>query len=207
MIHELTYPIAKTLINRLRDKNTDAAMFRLWIAELSKVLVLEAFKDISMETKQIQTWQGEHNFEFIDDSSIMFVPIMRAGMPMLDPLITLFPNAVSGFLAMKRDEVTHEAVLYYDRIPSCVDKTVVILDPMVATGGSLCDALDIIKVKGPKSIISLNLIGSPEGLAVVEERHPDVPVYIAQIDSHLNENKFIIPGLGDAGDRAYNTPE
>lgn len=207
MVQKLTHPIAKTLINRMRDQNTDAVQFRSCIAELSKILLLEAFKEIETETKSIQTWQGAHDFEFINDKSIMFIPIMRAGMPMLDSLITLFPNAISGFLAMKRDEMTHKAVLYYDRVPDCKDKTVVLLDPMVATGGSLCDAMDVIKAKGPKRILSLNLIGAPEGLAVVEERHPDVPVYIAQIDLHLNENKFIIPGIGDAGDRAYNTPE
>ncbi|MDH4943932.1 uracil phosphoribosyltransferase [Sulfurimonas sp. C5] len=207
MVQKLTHPIAKTLINRMRDKNTDAVQFRSCIAELSKILLLEAFKEIEMETKSIQTWQGTHDFEFINDKSIMFIPIMRAGMPMLDSLITLFPDAISGFLAMKRDEMTHKAVLYYDRVPDCEGKTVVLLDPMVATGGSLCDALDVIKAKGPKRILSLNLIGAPEGLSVVEERHPDVPVYIAQIDLHLNDNKFIIPGIGDAGDRAYNTPE
>lgn len=207
MVQKLTHPIATTLVNRLRDQQSDAVTFRSSIAELSKILVFEAFKEIEMETKTIQTWQGDHDFEFIDDGSIMFVPIMRAGMPMLDPLIALFPKAVSGFLAMKRDETTHKAVLYYDRVPDCEGKTVVLLDPMVATGGSLCDALDVIKAKGPKRIISLNLIGAPEGLAVLEERHPDIPVYIAQIDSHLNQNKFIIPGIGDAGDRAYNTPE
>ncbi len=113
----------------------------------------------------------------------------------------------SGFLAMKRDENTHQSVLYYDRIPECKDKTVILVDPMVATGGSLCDAISVIKSKSPKKIISLNIIGSPEGMAILEQKHPDIDIYIAQIDDALNENMFIIPGLGDAGDRSYNTPE
>ncbi len=207
MVYELTHPIAKTLINRLRDQHTEAAQFRQTIAELAKILLFQAFESEPMIVKQITTWQGEKEFGFINEEALMFVPIMRAGMPMLDPLITLFPQAVSGFLAMKRDEETHEAVLYYDRVPECRGKTVILLDPMVATGGSLSDAIDAIKEKGPERIICLNLIGAPEGLAVVEKNHPDIPVFIAQIDTCLNENKFIIPGLGDAGDRAYNTPE
>jgi uracil phosphoribosyltransferase len=207
MVHELTHPIAKALINRLRDEQTDAALFRQTIAELARILVYEAFASEPLKDRTITTWQGDSTFGFIDEASLMFVPIMRAGMPMLDSLITLFPQSLSGFLAMRRDETTHEAVLYYDRVPDCRGKTVVLLDPMVATGGSLGDAIAAIREKGPERILCLNLIGSPEGLKVVETAYPDIPVYIAQIDDHLNDDKFIIPGLGDAGDRAYNTPE
>ena len=207
MVHELTHPVAKALINRLRDQQTDAALFRQTIAELARMLVYEAFSSETLKDRSIMTWRGEATFGFIDESSLMFVPIMRAGMPMLDSLITLFPQSVSGFLAMRRDEVTHEAVLYYDRVPDCRGKTVVLLDPMVATGGSLGDAIAAILKKGPERILCLNLIGSPEGLGVIESAYPDIPVYIVQIDDRLNADKFIIPGLGDAGDRAYNTPE
>ena len=126
---------------------------------------------------------------------------------MIESVTALFPNASSGFLAMKRDENTHQSILYYDRIPECKGKTVIIVDPMVATAGSLCDAISVIKSKSPKKIISLNIIGSPEGMDILEQKHPDVDVYIAQIDEKLNENMFIIPGLGDAGDRSYNTIE
>ncbi len=108
---------------------------------------------------------------------------------------------------MKRDENTHQSILYYDRIPECTGKTVIIVDPMVATAGSLCDAISVIEGKAPKKILSLNIIGSPEGMAVLERKHPNIDVYIAQIDKGLNEYKFIIPGLGDAGDRSYNTIE
>ncbi len=124
---------------------------------------------------------------------------------MLESAIALFPDASSGFLAMKRDEVSHESVLYYDRLPDCSDKTVIVLDPMIATGGSLCDALELIKSKKPKKIISLNIIASPVGLAAVSDKHSDIELYIAQVDDKLNTDMFILPGLGDAGDRAYNT--
>jgi len=108
---------------------------------------------------------------------------------------------------MKRNETTHKSKLYYDRLPECKDKTVIIVDVMLATGGSLCDAIEVVKTKKPKKILCLNIIGAPEGLALIQKSHPDVDIFISQIDIRLNENKFIIPGLGDAGDREYNTPE
>ena len=110
-------------------------------------------------------------------------------------------------MAMKRDETTHKSVLYYDRLPECKGKIILLVDPMVATGGSMVDALDLIKTREPQTIMTLNIIASPEGLEVVKSAHPDVDIYIAQIDEKLNDDKYIIPGLGDAGDRAYNTPE
>jgi uracil phosphoribosyltransferase len=158
-----------------------------------------------LESSTITTWRGEETFNFINEENLLFVTILRAGLPMLESAVALFPKASSGFLAMKRDENTHQSVLYYNRIPECKDKTVIIVDPMVATGGSLCDAIAVLKSKLPKKIISLNLIGSPEGMAILEQKHPDVEIYIAQIDQKLNTNMFIIPGLGDAGDRSYNT--
>ena len=167
----------------------------------------EALKNEKMEQRNILTWQGEENFEFIKEEDIIFVTILRAGLPMIEAVTALLPNASSGFLAMKRDENTHQSILYYDRIPECQGKTVIIVDPMVATAGSLCDAITVIKNKSPKKIITLNIIGSPEGMDILEQKHPDVDTYIAQIDETLNENMFIVPGLGDAGDRAYNTIE
>ena len=131
--------------------------------------------------------------------------VLRAGMPMLDSVMELLPEAHAGFLAMKRDETTHESVLYYDRLPNCKGKTILLVDPMVATGGSMIDALELIKTREPLEIIALNIIGSPEGLDVVSSAYPDVDIYIAQIDERLNDDKYIIPGLGDAGDRSYNT--
>lgn len=207
MIRELCHPLVKTLVNRLRDKEYDALRFRHTIAELARILSYEALSDVVLCPKSIQTWQGEEEHCFISEEGLVFVPILRAGAPMLESIMGLFPDAAAGFLAMKRDEETKKAVLYYDRVPECGGKTVVLLDPMVATGGSLCDAIDAIKAKGAAKIISLNIIGSPEGLAAVEAKHPDIDLFIAQIDQKLDADKFIHPGLGDAGDRAYNTPE
>jgi uracil phosphoribosyltransferase len=207
MIHELSNPVAKTLLNHLRKIDTDALRFRHIVQELSRILVYEALSKEVPEEKTITTWQGEKNFGFINEDNIIFVTILRAGLPMIEAVTALFPNASSGFLAMKRDENTHQSILYYDRIPECRGKTVIIVDPMVATAGSLCDAITVIKNKSPKKIISLNLIGSPEGMDILDQKHPDVEIYIVQIDEKLNENKFIVPGLGDAGDRSYNTIE
>ena len=207
MIYELSNPVAKTLLNHLRETKTDALRFRHIVQELSRLLVYEALKTQTLEDQTITTWHGEQKFGFIKEEDIIFVTILRAGLPMIESVTALFPKASSGFLAMKRDENTHQSILYYDRIPDCKDKTVIIVDPMVATAGSLCDAISLIESKSPKNIISLNIIGSPEGMAILEQKHPNVEVFIAQIDEKLNEYKFIIPGLGDAGDRSYNTVE
>ncbi len=207
MIHELFNPVAKTLLNHLRDMETDALRFRHIIQELTRLLVYKALKHEKLEKHEIETWQGKQTFGIINEERLLFVSILRAGLPMIESTSALFPKASSGFLAMRRDEKTHQSVTYYDRIPECAGKTVIIVDPMVATGGTLCDAISVISSKSPKKIISLNIIGSPEGLSVVEHKHPDVDIYIVQIDEKLNDEMFILPGLGDAGDRSYNTPE
>ncbi|MCK5110572.1 MAG: uracil phosphoribosyltransferase [Arcobacteraceae bacterium] len=207
MIYELSNPVTKNLITKLRDQKTDAIAFRHTIAELTKQLVYEALKDFPYIEKTITTWQGDKSFKALDETNIIVATVLRAGMPMLDSVIELLPQSTAGFLAMKRDETTHKSVLYYDRLPDCEGKTVLLVDPMLATGGSMCDAIEVIKTKNPSKIITLNIIGSPEGLKVVEETHHEIDIYIAQIDEKLNEDKFIIPGLGDAGDRSYNTPQ
>lgn len=207
MIHQLSNPVIKTLVNHLRETQTDALRFRHIIHELTRLLAYEALKAETLEDQKITTWQGEQVFGFIKEEDLIFVTILRAGLPMIESANSLFPKASSGFLAMKRDEKTHQSVLYYDRVPECKGKTVILLDPMVATGGSLCDAISVVKGKSPKKVISLNIIGSPEGMDILEQKHPDIELFIAQIDEKLNEHMFIIPGLGDAGDRSYNTIE
>ena len=207
MIHELSNPVAKTLVNHLRETKTDALRFRHIVQELARLLAYEALQSETLEKQTINTWKGEQSFDFIKEEDLLFVTILRAGLPMIESVTALFPKASSGFLAMKRDEKTHQSVLYYDRIPECKGKTVILVDPMVATGGSLCDAISVIEAKEPKKIISLNIIGSPEGMSILEQKHPNIDLYIAQIDEKLNENMFILPGLGDAGDRSYNTEE
>lgn len=205
MIYEVSNSVTRSLVNHLRETQSDALRFRHIVQELSRLLAYEALKDQTLKEQTITTWQGEQTFKLIDEEELTFVTILRAGLPMIEAVTALFPKASSGFLAMKRDEDTHQSILYYDRIPECKGKTVVIVDPMVATAGSLTDAISVVKSKLPQRIISLNIIGSPEGMEILKQKHPDVDIFIAKIDKELNENKFIIPGLGDAGDRSYNT--
>ncbi|MDD3854530.1 uracil phosphoribosyltransferase [Sulfurimonas sp.] len=207
MVYELSNPVTKTLITHLRDQKSDALRFRHIVAELTKQLMYEALKEQTLVQKSIVTWQGEGKYDTIDEENIIVATVLRAGMPMLESAINLLVGATAGFLAMKRDEVTHKSVLYYDRLPDCKGKTVILVDPMVATGGSMMDAIELIKSREPLKIITLNIIGSPEGLEKVSTAYPEVDIFIAQIDVRLNGDKFIIPGLGDAGDRSYNTVE
>lgn len=198
--------MVKTLVASLRDKDTDALRFRHSVKEISKMLLYESLLDAGVVSKSVQTWRGSETFDVIDQSSYVVATVLRAGLPMLESVMETLPLITGGFLAMKRDETTHEGKLYYDRLPDCKDKTVIIVDVMLATGGSLCDAIRVVKTKGAKKILCLNIVGAPEGVEKVQESHPDVDICIAQIDKCLNEHKFIIPGLGDAGDREYNTP-
>ncbi|WP_373071074.1 uracil phosphoribosyltransferase [Sulfurimonas sp.] len=207
MIFELSNPLTKTLITHLRDKNTKAPQFRHTISELTKQLTYEALKEFPLIDKETSTWLGNKNYKTIDEEDIIVVTVLRAGMPMLDSAMELIPNVTAGFLAMKRDEETHKSILYYDRLPECKGKTILLVDPMVATGGSMCDAIELIKSRMPSKIIALNIIGSPDGLETLHSKHQDVDIYIAQIDEGLNKDKYIIPGLGDAGDRSYNTED
>ena len=160
MIYELSNLVTKTLITTLRDEKTQAIAFRHTIAELTKQLVYEASKELPIKQKTITTWQGQNSFDCLDEENIIIgidVTVLRAGMPMLDSVVELLPNCIAGFLAMKRDETTHESVLYYDRLPDCTDKTIILVDPMVATGGSMCDAIELIKSRNPSKIITLNI--------------------------------------------------
>lgn len=207
MLKELSNSIVKTLISSLRDKQTDSLRFRHIVKEITRLLLNEALNNIELVSKRVATWKGEEIHEVLDEENLVVVTVLRAGMPMLEAVMETLPHVGGGFLAIKRDETTHESVLYYDRLPDCKNKKVIIVDVMLATGGSLCDAIEIIKYKDAREIISLNIIGAPEGIKRVQESHPDVDIFISQIDERLNENKFIIPGLGDAGDREYNTPE
>lgn len=204
-IIEADVPVIKHYISMIRDVNVSSTDFRRYIGILTQSLFAEASKEFELVDKTITTWKGESSFKVLDVENIVFIPIMRAGLPMLDGILRTFPDAVSGFLAMRRDESTLKSKIYYDRVPNVEGKTVVMLDPMVATGGSLIDAINLIKTKKPKNIISLNLVASPEGIQNVAKCCSDVKIYIAQIDEKLNEEGFIIPGIGDAGDRAYNT--
>ena len=204
MIHPVRNSVVTHLVNRLRDTRTRSTEFRFTLAQIAKILFYEAFKDEPLSERRIVTWTGEGSFPAFRESDYVFIPILRAALPMLDGIIELMPDSSSGFLAMKRDEETFESRLYYDRIPDLSGRTAVVCDPMLATGGSLSDALKAIKAKNPARIISLNIIASPDGIAFIDTHHPEIDLYIAQIDERL-ENGYIHPGIGDAGDRAFNT--
>lgn len=199
------HPLLNSLVNTLRDTTLSPFEFRHTIREITKLLGYEALRDRTTVPKRIKTWRGENEFQVIDESKIMIVSVLRAALPMHESLLELLTGSTSGFLGMKRDEETHQSILYYDRVSDCNGKMVILVDPMVATGGSLCDAIEVVKRKGAKEIVTLNIIASPEGIAAVEKAHPDVQILIAQIDEKLTDDKFIVPGLGDAGDRAFNT--
>jgi len=205
MYKESTNVVVKHLINRLRDVHTTSNEFRLTIEEIARILVSEVLSDYKTVTQSIKTWQGSLDVQMIEVQKLVLVPILRAGEPMLTGILRTLPYAKSGFLAMKRDEETSESKLFYENIPNLDGKTVLLLDPMIATGGSLIDGIDYLKSKGATNIISLNLVAAPEGIQNVQEAHPDVDIFIAQVDERLDENNYIRPGLGDAGDRAFNT--
>lgn len=205
MYKELHHPLIQSLVNTLRDTTIDAFVFRHTIKELTKLLLYEALRDAPLTPKKVLTWTGEKQYGYINEEEIIVVSVLRAALPMHEAVIDTLHGAVSGFLGIKRDEKTHKSVLYYDRVGECAGKKVILVDPMVATGGSLCDAIKVLKAKNVQSIYTLNILASPEGVAEVNKEYPDVEMIIAKIDEKLNDEKFIIPGLGDAGDRAYNT--
>ncbi|NOR57737.1 MAG: uracil phosphoribosyltransferase [Sulfurimonas sp.] len=205
MYKESTNVVVKHLVNRLRDTRTASSEFRTTIEEISRIIASEALSDFPTVSQNINTWQGSMDVDVIEVQKLVLIPILRAGEPMLTGILKTLPYARSGFLAMKRDEETAKSRLFYENIPNLDGKTVLLLDPMVATGGSLVDSIDYLKNNGAKKIISLNVLGSPFGVEKVQEAHPDVDIFIAQIDERLDENNYIRPGLGDAGDRAFNT--
>lgn len=205
MYKESTNVVVKHLVNKLRDINTTSNDFRLTIEEISKIIASEALNDFETTREVINTWQGLLDVKMIEVQELVLISILRAAEPMLNGILKTFPDAKSGFLGMKRDEQTSLSRIFYENIPNLENKTVLLLDPMLATGGSLIHGITHLKTKNPKKIISLNIIGSPYGVKKVQEIHPDVDIFIAQIDQKLDENNYIIPGLGDAGDRAFNT--
>jgi len=205
MYKESSNILVKHLINRLRDEKTKSNEFRLTIEEIARIIASEALSNFETVTRQITTWQGDLEVEMIDVQKLVLIPILRAGEPMLTGILKTLPYARSGFLAMKRDEKTAKSKLFYENIPDLEDKIVLLLDPMVATGGSLIDGIEFLKSKNAKKIISLNILGSHKGIQTVQKAYPDVDIFIAQIDNELDDNKYIRPGLGDAGDRAFNT--
>ena len=205
-IMELNHPLITHKLAILRDKKTGTKEFRELVEEIGMFLCYEALKDIELEEVEIQTPIEKYKTGKLNEDKYAFIPILRAGLGMLDGVLRVVPNAKVGHIGMYRDESTFEPVNYFFKVPKNIEnKTVVLLDPMLATGGSACDAIDLLKEKGVEKIKFLCIIAAPEGLKKVRKKHPDVEIYCAHIDEKLNENKYICPGLGDAGDRIFGT--
>lgn len=203
---ELKHPLIEHKLAILRDKHTGTKEFRELIEEIAMFLCYEAMKDAKLEEIEIETPIEKMRTGKLNEDKYAFVPILRAGMGMLDGVISVIPNAKIGHIGMYRNEETFEPVNYFFKVPKDIqNREVIVLDPMLATGGSAIDAVDLLKSKGVKKIKFLCIIAAPEGIEKLEEKHPDVQIYCANIDHHLNENKYIVPGLGDAGDRIFGT--
>ena len=203
---ELNHPLIEHKLAILRDKKTGTKEFREIIGEIASVLCYEAMKDVKLKKVEIETPLEKLKTGKLDEDNYAFVPILRAGTGMLDGVIKVVPNAKIGHIGMYRNETTFEPVNYFFKVPKGIDKReVFLLDPMLATGGSAIDAIELLKSKGVKKINFLCIIAAPEGLKVVTEKHPDVKIFCAHIDRELNKNKYICPGLGDAGDRIFGT--
>ena len=203
---ELDHPLIEHKLAILRDEKTGTKEFRELVSEIAMFLCYEAMRDVKLEKAEVKTPLEKLKTHKLNEDNYAFVPILRAGMGMLDGVITVVPNAKIGHIGMYRNEETFEPVNYFFKVPKNIEKKeVILLDPMLATGGSAIDAIDLLKGKGVKKIKFLCIISAPEGLKAVAEEHPDVPIYTAHIDRELNKNKSICPGLGDAGDRIYGT--
>jgi uracil phosphoribosyltransferase len=203
---ELNHPLITHKLSILRSKTTGTKEFRELISEIAVLLCYEAFKDEKLDDITIETPITEMKTGRLNEDKYAFLPILRAGMGMVDGVIQVLPNAKIGHIGMYRDEKTFEPHNYFFKVPKDIqNREVIILDPMLATGGSAIDAIGELKKVGVKKIKFLCIIAAPVGLANVEEKYPDVQIYAACIDDHLNENKYIVPGLGDAGDRIFGT--
>ncbi len=202
----LNHPLIEHKLGLLRNKEIGTKEFRELVNEIGMFLCYEAMKDAELEEVEIETPVAKMKTGKLDEDRYAFVPILRAGMGLLDGVIRVIPNAKIGHIGMYRDEETFEPVNYFFKVPKDIEKReVIILDPMLATGGSALDAIELLKSKGVTKMKFLCILGAEEGIKRVEEAHPDVQIYCAHIDKVLNENKFIVPGLGDAGDRIFGT--
>lgn len=202
----LDHPVIKHKISILRNKNTGSNEFRSIIKEITILLAYEASKDFTLEEFELETPICKTTGYRLSGKKLGIIPILRAGLGMVDGLIEVFPAARVGHIGMYRDEETMKPVEYYLKIPKDSNKRdMLVIDPMLATGGSACDAIQRLKEKGCTSLKLLNIIAAPEGIKKVQEEHPDVDIYIAQLDKKLNDDCYIVPGLGDAGDRLFGT--
>ena len=205
-VYELKHPLIQHKLAILRNKETGVKEFRELVGEIAGLMCYEATRNLPMEEVEVETPVATAKCYMLAGKKLAIIPILRAGLGMVDNMVDMIPSAKIGHIGLYRDPVTHLPVEYYCKLPEDIEsRQVYVVDPMLATGGSAIAAIDFLKQHGCKSIIMMNIIGCPEGVKAVTEAHPDVDLYIASIDEKLNEHKYIIPGLGDAGDRIFGT--
>jgi len=200
------HPLIQHKLTIMRDKNTTSKAFRELLDEISMLMGYEITRNLPLEDVEIETPIKKAKFKKIAGKKLAIVPILRAGLGMVDGLLRLVPVARVGHIGLYRDPETHMPIEYYCKMPPDIDKRlVIIVDPMLATGGSAADAITMVKAKGAKQIMLMCLVAAPEGVKKVQETHPDVDIYSAALDEKLNDHGYIVPGLGDAGDRIFGT--
>lgn len=205
-VTHVTHPLVQHKLTLMRDKDTSTAVFRQLLREISQLLAYEVTRSLPMTTKRIDTPLEPMDAPTLDGKKLALVSILRAGNGLLDGILELIPSARVGFVGLYRDEETLQPVQYYFKAPTELeDRLVIAVDPMLATGNSSVAAIDLLKKAGARNIRFLCLLAAPEGIARMKEAHPDVPIVTAAIDSHLNDHGYIVPGLGDAGDRMFGT--
>jgi uracil phosphoribosyltransferase len=203
-LHVLQHPLGTHVLTHLRDKTTKPALFRTLSYQISLLLALEATRDLSTEDKRIDTPMEPMTGRVLA-RPLAVVPILRAGLGMVQPFQDIFPDVSIGYVGLERDHTTAIARSYYCKLPPLDGKRVVVVDPMLATGGSASQALDVVKSAGAKEIVFVCIVAAPEGVAAVEKAHPEIPIHAGALDRQLNARKYIMPGLGDFGDRLYGT--
>ncbi len=206
-IHVVDHPLIKEKMTRLRDKNTQPKDFRQLLDQIAQLLLFEVTRDLPVRHKKVTTPLAETTGYELDVSGITVVPILRAGLGFLDAVMDLVPEAKVGHIGLTRDEETLQPIKYYCKMPKDKDAEIILIDPMLATGGSAEAAITMLKQDGYKHFRFMCLVAAPEGVALANRSHPEVPIYTAALDDHLNENGYIVPGLGDAGDRVFGTLE
>ena len=205
-LHIIDHPMIQHKLTIMRKKETGAKDFRELLKEISLLMGYEVTRDIPLEDVRIETPICPMTAKEVSGRKLAIVPILRAGLGMVDGLESLIPVAKIGHIGLYRNEETHKPVVYYCKLPEDIqERLVIVTDPMLATGGSACDAISMLKERGCNNIRLMCLVGVPEGIEKVSREHPDVDIYIAAVDDHLNENADIVPGLGDAGDRIFGT--
>ena len=204
-VHIIDHPLVQHKLSLMRDKQTSTNKFRQLLQEISMLMGYEVTRDFPLMYEEIETPLQPMSAPKIAGKKVVIAPILRAGLGMVDGLLNLIPSARVGHIGMYRDEETCKPVFYYYKMPAHKDRLVIVTDPMLATGGSACDAIERLKKDGFTHIRLMALVASPQGVKAVRDNHPDVDIYLASLDEGLNDKNYILPGLGDAGDRIFGT--